>query len=527
MTMKDLKVGGMLKGMRSLRFAVPAILLAAAVLIWVPNAMGQGSVGRAVRLSVVDGQAKVMQDGEVIADPATANMPIFEGSAIATGNDGRVELQLEDGSVVRVTPNSQITMAELSQQGEARKTAVVVNSGLVYVEFQTPATESSFQVSYGMVTVQPHAYSVIRVNLDSQPGELAVFSGNVGVSRGSEMNVEVHGGENLTLDGGSQYNVAETIATDSWDSWNADRDQELSSQQEDKTVATNALVNTQAVGANDLDSYGNWFNVPNVGMVWSPYEAIGAGAGWDPYGFGHWVYYPRYGYVFVSGYPWGYAPYSCGGWNFYDGFGWGWNMGGGCNPWWNYGGGGWAYNIRTYPMGYLPPRRPFPRPNPGGGGRGIAINNQIPVDRRVGAGGFQNTVARPFQPILLGGHVIEPLKPIAGRPGYLRPGPVAGPRVPVQGTPVQGTFGQTGGRPSLLNQGNGTSRPTPPNRSIFNPGGGGNGGGGGGSRPSPGGGGGGSRPAPSGGGGGGSRPSSGGSGGGGGGGSHPAAPSHR
>ena len=516
MRMKALNVGGL--GLAG--FGLPAIVLAAAALIGVPNAMAQGAVGRAVRLSVVDGQAKVLQDGEVIADPATANMPIFEGSAIVTGNDGRVEVQLEDGSVVRVTPNSQVTLAGLSQQGEARKTAVVVNSGLVYVEFQAQSGDSSFQVSYGMATIQPHAYSVVRVNLDNQPGELAVFSGDVGVTRGSELNVEVHGGENLTLDGGSQYNVAETIAPDSWDGWNADRDSELNTQKEDKTVATNALVNTEAVGASDLDSYGNWFNVPNVGMVWSPFEAIGAGAGWDPYGFGHWVYYPRFGYVFVSGYPWGYAPYSCGGWNFYDGFGWGWNMGVGCDPWWNYG-GGWAYNIRTYPLGYLPPRRPFPRPNPGGGGRPIALNNQILVDRRVGGAPYQNTVARPFEPILLGGHLIEPLKPVSGRPGYLRPAPVAGPRVPVQGMPVQGSFGQTGGRPSLLNNQNGSgARPMPQNRGTFNPGGSG------GSRPSSSGGGGGRPSSGGGGGGGGSHPSAGG-GGGGGGGSHPSGSSHR
>ena len=29
---------------------------------------------------------------------------------------------------------------------------------------------------------------------------------------------------------------------------------------------------------------------------------------------------PGYGYLWVSGYPWGYMPFQCGAWNFYDGF---------------------------------------------------------------------------------------------------------------------------------------------------------------------------------------------------------------
>jgi FecR protein len=490
---------------------VAVLVLVASAGVATAQATG-GAVGRAVRLSVVDGQAKVIQDGEVIADPATANMPIFEGSAIETGLDGRVEIQFEDGSTVRVTPNSQVTLAGLTQQGDARKTAVVVNSGLVYVEAQAQSGESRFQVSYGMATVEPRAYSVLRVNMDSQPGEVAVFSGNVEVTRGSSVDVEVHGGENLTMDAGGTYNVAETISNDSWDAWNADRDQELASQQADKTVATDALVNTEAAtGARDLDSYGNWFNVPGVGMVWSPFEAIGAGAGWDPYGFGRWVYYPRFGYVFVSGYPWGYTPYSCGAWNFYDGFGWGWMMGSSCDPWWgNYGGGGWVYNIRTYPMGYQPPHRPFPRPTPGHGAgeHVVAVNNPILIDRRVEARNLPGSGFRQTQPLMLAGRPVEPIRPIASRPSYSR-----GPAVWNNHLPATGAGGMTtpanGGRPSLLGQSGGGARPAPQNRGSF---GGGSFGGGSNSRPASSGGGGASHPSSGGGGGGGgSHPSSSGS----------------
>jgi hypothetical protein len=36
---------------------------------------------------------------------------------------------------------------------------------------------------------------------------------------------------------------------------------------------------------------------------------------------------PGYGYIWVSGYEWGYTPFQCGTWNYYDAFGWGWAPG--------------------------------------------------------------------------------------------------------------------------------------------------------------------------------------------------------
>jgi hypothetical protein len=31
-----------------------------------------------------------------------------------------------------------------------------------------------------------------------------------------------------------------------------------------------------------------------------------------PYGNGYWMWTPRFGYIWVSGYSWGYMPYQCG-----------------------------------------------------------------------------------------------------------------------------------------------------------------------------------------------------------------------
>jgi len=390
---------------------------------------GAGS-SRALRLSSVEGQVRVVQDGQVLADPALANMPLFAGTQITTGDDGRTEIQMEDGSVVRLSPNSTLTFPVIEKQGSNMHTEVVLNAGLAYFELQPSTAESSLRVSYGSASFAATSFSVVRVTLDAPPGDLAVFSGNVHLDRGDALQLDIHGGESLNLDAGdmARYTLHESIRPDSWDTWNADRDQILNSEASQQTAASSSY-GTSVAGMADLDANGNWYNVPGQGYIWSPYDAQAQGVGWDPYGFGHWVYYPRFGFVWVSGYGWGYAAFDCGQWNYFDSFGWGWAPGGGCSPWWGGYGGGWGYNIGNGPRGYQPPRRPIKPPVHGFSGRTLVASNVVPVDRRIGGGTLAGIDGRARVPVTIAGHTVEPLKPVAPRQTYDRPtGVLAGSR---------------------------------------------------------------------------------------------------
>jgi hypothetical protein len=442
----------------------------------------KASDARAVRLSSVDGQVRVVQDGQVIADPAYANLPLFEGVQVQTGNDGRAEIELEDGSVARVSPNSKLTFSKLEKEGTGTKTEIVLNSGLAYFELQPSTADHSLRINYGPASFSASSFSVLRLTLDMPPGELAVFSGNVHLERGDALQVDIHGGESLALDNNdpTQYNLAESIQQDSWDSWNADRDQVLSASAAERTAATGSA---QGVGMSDLDSNGNWYDVPGTGYVWSPFDAQVAGAGWDPYGYGRWVSYPGYGYIWNSGYDWGYAPYQCGLWNYYDNFGWGWAPGMGCNPWW--GLGGWGYNIGNSPRGYLPPRRPIlpGRPHPVGG-RTLVAGNVIPVDRRSNKTVNMASYARPAQPVTIAGHTVEPLRPVAPRQAYERSAAMmanrpAGSYVPSPSHPAYSVYSGSASHPAPASSFSGHSTSAPAAHSSYSGGGGGGGGGGG------------------------------------------------
>ena len=338
-----------------------ALALAAVCVVPALSAQSAGGApARAVRLSYVDGQVKLSQGEQVLADPAVANTPLFEGMQLSTGDSGKAEIQFEDGSVARLSPDSSLTIAALRGQGTAGNAQLMVNAGLAYFELQGGNTVGPINVQFGNNTATSSGFTVLRVNLDNPPGALAVFSGNAHLQiAGTGTSADLHGGESVSLnttDPGA-YQLSESIEPDSWDAFNSDRDQAMTTEAASQTTASADMGQSKNPAWSDLDANGNWYNVPGQGYVWSPYDA--SNQGFDPYGNGNWMYTPGYGYIWASAYPWGYMPFQCGAWNFYNGFGWGWAPGmGGCNPWWGLGFYG-GPNIGYAPGGYIRIPRPI------------------------------------------------------------------------------------------------------------------------------------------------------------------------
>ena len=71
-----------------------------------------------------------------------------------------------------------------------------------------------------------------------------------------------------------------------------------------------------------LQPYGTWVDDPTYGTVWVPSPDT-VGPDFQPYvSSGHWAY--DNDYVWVSDYPWGWAPFHYGRWVTVEGRGWSW-----------------------------------------------------------------------------------------------------------------------------------------------------------------------------------------------------------
>jgi FecR protein len=310
---------------------------------------------RAVRLSDVEGKVQIFNGADPAFNQAQVNMPVVEGMRLVTAEDGRVEIQFEDGSVARITPNSSLTLAQLHRSPDGSTiTTIDASTGLTYYELN--GRSGQYSVRFGPNTVTPTDSAIFRVNLDGNPADLAVTHGTVHVSDGQNLAVDVRTNHSIRFDTQTpgQYQLVQSVAADTWDQWNSDRDQALATLEENATTARASTGNPDDPGWSDLDYYGDWYNVPGYGMAWSP---SGVGSGWDPFGVGAWGYYSGIGYTWISGYSWGWWPYHCGAWSWFDSFGWMWFPG---NCGFGFTGVGWYpyASVWRCPPNYRPPLRP-------------------------------------------------------------------------------------------------------------------------------------------------------------------------
>jgi hypothetical protein len=350
---------------------------------------------RIVRLSYVEGQVKVAHRQGIGYENATMNVPVVEGDQIRTTNNGWAEIQLEDGSTVRVAPESQVTFSALGRYSEGGTiTEVDLDQG--EAEFKVLAHDnSSFRVNVRQRMIDLKHSSRFRVTTtNSDPLELVVWKGEVSVVNPDDSEeVAVRKKETFLLDplDFGRYDLEQTAQADSLDQW--------VEQREDYISSYNSNVHSYAqspylYGVSDLNYYGSYVDVPNYGYCWRPY---GVNVGWDPFVNGYWTYSPGFGNVWVSAYPWGWMPYRYGRWILVGGYGWIWQPG-----LWNR----WASAPRLVnpPTGFRPPVPPV---------AGTRVAAPVPYD----GGPARLTVRGPVQNMDGGPAKLTVENPLTTTPG--------------------------------------------------------------------------------------------------------------
>ena len=78
------------------------------------HAAASAPATRAARLTYLQGTVMVNQAGGAASVPAQLNLPLLSGVQLVTAQDGQAEVEFEDGSVVRLTPNSALSLDELA-----------------------------------------------------------------------------------------------------------------------------------------------------------------------------------------------------------------------------------------------------------------------------------------------------------------------------------------------------------------------------------------------------------------------------
>ena len=282
---------------------------------------------RVARISFIRGEAQIRRAGVDEWEVATLNLPVVEGDEIATG-DGRIELQFDIHTHVRLAENSYLKIATLKDEG----IAVSLPTGTFSVKittfdkdktfFEADAPGTTFAVQRSgtyRIDAGQEGGNEIRLSADDG-GEARIYSENAGftLKNGRSVRLFIDGSRAGEWESGDLARYQ-----DEFDEWTEARDEMIAKRLADAYY--DRYYDQDIYGAEDLNGYGQWVHSADYGYVWRPFiSAISVYADWSPYRYGHWRWMPLYGWTWVNDEPWGWATYHHGRWIYDRGY-WVWS----------------------------------------------------------------------------------------------------------------------------------------------------------------------------------------------------------
>jgi len=286
-------------------------ILITLIFLIIPSISLAGLVAPA-RITLADGEVLFRTpDGDEWLT-ATVNTPLDEGDTVWCPEDSRTEIQLADGTVVRLENGSQLDLLAF----EKTFTHLHLASGKMYLRTAPNMAKSSLQIDADDTTVLPAARTRLRIDmLPNSLEDVAVFKGSAYVE-GNGSRTRVRAGEQIALEDGHQDLLA-LNPPDAWETWNKNRDIEQSRSAKPDGYLPEELSSYSG----ELESNGRWERVPEYGMVWRPTVILSDD--WAPYRSGRWIWKGD-DYVWISYESWGWLPYHYGRWAVIAGLGWCW-----------------------------------------------------------------------------------------------------------------------------------------------------------------------------------------------------------
>jgi hypothetical protein len=287
------------------------ILIFLVTILVIPAVALAGLIGPA-RVVLAEGDVTFRSPDAAEWLPVSINTPLDEGDVLWVPSGSRSEIQLADGTVIRVDGGSQLDLIAI----EDGFSHLHLASGRLYIRTPQKAGKNSLQIDADDTTVLPDTRTRLRIDmLPNSQEDVSIFKGSAYVE-GNGNRTKVRAGEHIALEEGHSELLPLNVP-DNWEKWNSDRDRSQS-----RTASTESnLPNELQAYSRELDSHGRWVEVPEYGMVWRPTVILSDD--WAPYQSGRWIWKGD-DYVWISYENWGWAPYHFGRWAVVSNLGWCW-----------------------------------------------------------------------------------------------------------------------------------------------------------------------------------------------------------
>ncbi|HEY4950091.1 MAG TPA: FecR domain-containing protein [Candidatus Acidoferrales bacterium] len=263
--------------------AMPFLTICAAlfspVFVAAPATAAAQSEPQLVRISYMQGDVRFNRGDGTRPDlkkpweQAEVNLPIEKGFALATGADGRAELEFESGSVIYVAEDSVLLFKRMTEANGVPTTEIELATGTLTTSVQTvPKELFAVDLPMGQFQIKYPEQSYVRIDsyLDGSAFTPQADSGFDFAHNGASK-MHLAKGQTLTYDGDEPIvfdGAAPSKAPSEWDQWVAARYQARASAMRAALKASG--LKSPIPGLIDMYASGTFSACAPYGMCWEP-----------------------------------------------------------------------------------------------------------------------------------------------------------------------------------------------------------------------------------------------------------------
>jgi len=176
----------------------------------------------AVRLSLIEGDVQIHTEDTSEWVGAVINMPLSEGDRVWVPEEGRAEILLNDGTVLRLRENSALDILRI----EDHSYQFYLDAGHAYVNLRGPKGHR-VQLDTPVSSIRTYDRGIFRVDIpDDRSSDISVEEGfvNAETKKGS---TTVNEGYTLSIRGDDYADLHPLGPSNGWTRWNEERDRAL------------------------------------------------------------------------------------------------------------------------------------------------------------------------------------------------------------------------------------------------------------------------------------------------------------
>ncbi len=281
-------------------------LLIAGASMWAQNANQapvQNPPSRVARLDLIQGKVSFQLRHCTRLDSSDTELSRHNrGDHLYADADSRAQLRMSVWTAVRLGPASSMSFLNLND----RLVQIRLDQGALILRVKFLDADDAYEINTAQCAITILSPGEYRVDTDpdqnttkvtTRDGEAAVTSSAGGSP------VHPHQTAILAADGPAQFQTENP--NDTFDVFAKEQDRD------EDSMGAPRFVSRELPGWQDLDRNGSWTQDPTYGPVWRP---LSVQTGWAPYRDGHWAWVEPWGWTWIDGAPWGFAPFHYGRW---------------------------------------------------------------------------------------------------------------------------------------------------------------------------------------------------------------------